>query len=44
MTRVIKFTKIRLFMFALSLVLIVGGITGTIVRGGFDLGIDFQAG
>lgn len=44
MTRVMKFTKIRFFMFALSLVLILGGLVGTILRGGFDLGIDFQAG
>lgn len=31
-------------MFVVSAVLIVGGVAGTIGRGGFNLGIDFQAG
>ncbi len=44
MKRVIQFTKLRLLMFILSGILIAGGIAGIFVRGGFNLGIDFQAG
>lgn len=44
MKRVIKFTKLRYVMFLLSFLVIGGGITGTILNGGFNLGIDFQAG
>ena len=44
MKRVIKFTKLRYVMFFLSFLVIGGGITGTILNGGFNLGIDFQAG
>ncbi len=44
MKKVIQFTKIRYIMFVISLLLIAGGITGTILNGGFNLGIDFQAG
>ena len=44
MTRIIHFTKYRFLMITISVVLIVSGIVGTIVRGGFNLGIDFQAG
>ncbi|MCF7934151.1 MAG: protein translocase subunit SecF [Spirochaetia bacterium] len=42
--KVINFTKIRYYMFALSLLLIIGGIAGIIALGGFNLGIDFQPG
>lgn len=44
MNRVVNFTKNRYIMFALSLVVIVAGIVGTIAQGGFNLGIDFKAG
>ncbi len=44
MKRVIKFTKLRYVMFLFSFLVIGGGITGTIINGGFNLGIDFQAG
>ncbi len=44
MTRMIKFTKIRYIMFLISILLIAAGIAGTVARGGFNLGIDFQAG
>lgn len=44
MRRVIKFTKLRYVMFAVSLALIIAGIAATSLLGGFNLGIDFQAG
>ncbi|SIQ74901.1 protein translocase subunit secF [Alkalispirochaeta americana] len=44
MTRVFDFMKSRLIMMLLSAVVIVGGIAGTVVQGGFNLGIDFRAG
>ena len=44
MNRMIKFTKIRYIMFLISIILIAGGIAGTVAKGGFNLGIDFQAG
>jgi preprotein translocase subunit SecF len=44
MTRIIRFTKLRYLMFALSALVIIAGFAGTISRGGFNLGIDFQAG
>ena len=44
MKRVIPFTKFRYFGFAFSGLLLIGGIVGTIIRGGFNIGIDFQAG
>jgi len=44
MTRIIQFTKYRFIMISLSLLIILGGIAGTIINGGFNLGIDFQAG
>jgi preprotein translocase subunit SecF len=44
MTRMIKFTKIRYIMFLFSILLIAGGIIGTIGNNGFNLGIDYQAG
>ena len=44
MKKVINFTRLRYIMYAVSLVFIIGGIIGTVARGGFNLGIDFQAG
>ncbi|RKX87574.1 MAG: protein translocase subunit SecF, partial [Spirochaetes bacterium] len=44
MTRMIKFTKIRYIMFLVSVLVITGGIVGTVVNNGFNLGIDYQAG
>jgi len=44
MKRVFDFMKIRGVMLVISGILIIGGIAGTISRGGFNLGIDFQAG
>ena len=44
MRKVIKFTKIRYPMFLLSILVIAGGIIGTVANGGFNLGIDYQAG
>lgn len=44
MKKVINFTKLRFIMFAVSAVLIIGGIGGTIGLGGLNLGIDFQSG
>ena len=41
---VIRFSKLRYIMFALSILVIAGGITGMVVNGGFNLGIDFEAG
>jgi len=42
--KTIQFSRLRFFMIVLSLVLIAGGAAVTIARGGFNLGIDFQAG
>ena len=44
MKRVVRFTKIRYIMFLFSIIVIVGGIIGTVHNGGYNLGIDFQAG
>ncbi len=44
MKRVIKFTKIRFVMFAVSIVVILAGVAGTVANGGFNLGIDFKSG
>lgn len=44
MTRVFDFMKSRVIMMVISAVVIVGGIAGTVTQGGFNLGIDFQAG
>ncbi|HDQ14758.1 MAG TPA: protein translocase subunit SecF [Sediminispirochaeta sp.] len=44
MRKVIRFTKLRYIMFALSAVVLIGGIGLTSSQGGFNLGIDFQAG
>ena len=42
--RVINFLRIRYFMFALSVAVILVGVGGYVVLGGFNLGIDFTAG
>lgn len=44
MNKVISFTKLRFLFLTVSLIAIAAGIAGTISRGGFDLGIDFNAG
>lgn len=44
MRKVIKFTKIRYPMFLLSVLVMAGGIIGTVANGGFNFGIDYQAG
>ncbi|MEX2443282.1 MAG: protein translocase subunit SecF [Alkalispirochaeta sp.] len=44
MKRVFDFMKTRVVMLVISALLIVGGIAGTIAQGGFNLGIDFEAG
>ena len=44
MKKVINFTKLRFIMFAVSAVIIIAGIGGTIGQGGLNLGIDFQSG
>ncbi|MDY7028238.1 MAG: protein translocase subunit SecF [Spirochaetota bacterium] len=44
MRKVINFTKLRYIMFAVSILLIIGGIAATVLQDGFNLGIDFQAG
>jgi len=41
---IIKFTKHRFLFFALSLLVIIGGLTGLIINDGLNLGIDFEAG
>ena len=43
-TKVINFTKIRIPMLIISLIVIIGGITGIHMQGGFNLGIDFLSG
>lgn len=44
MKRVIPFTRIRYIMFGVSACLLLGGLVGTILQGGFNIGIDFRAG
>ncbi len=44
MKRVIQFTKLRFVMLIVSILLVGAGIAGVIYRGGFNLGIDFEAG
>src|SRR6056297_417484 len=44
MTKVIRFTKLRFYMMAVSAVVIIAGIAATAGQGGFNLSIDFQAG
>lgn len=42
--KTIRFTKIRFVMIAVSVLVIAGGLTGAFLQGGFNLGVDFQAG
>ncbi len=44
MNKTIRFSSIRFYMIALSVLLIILGFVGTILQGGFNFGIDFQAG
>ncbi len=44
MTNIIRFSKLRYIMIILSVLLIAAGIAGVVSLGGFNLGIDFQAG
>ncbi|MDR2211339.1 MAG: protein translocase subunit SecF [Spirochaetaceae bacterium] len=44
MKRVIAFSHVFVFTTIVSLVLIVAGIAGYFIKGGFNLGVDFQAG
>ena len=44
MKKIVQFTKIRLLMIVLSLVVIGAGLIVTITKNGFNLGVDFQAG
>ena len=44
MKNLINFTKYRYFTFALPIIVIVAGITGVVLRGGFNLSIDFESG
>ncbi|MFP4151597.1 MAG: protein translocase subunit SecF [Alkalispirochaeta sp.] len=44
MKRVFDFMKTRGVMLIISALVIAGGIAGTVARGGFNLGIDFEAG
>jgi preprotein translocase subunit SecF len=42
--KTIQFTRLRFVMIAVSVLVIAGGLTATILQGGFNLGVDFQAG
>lgn len=42
--KTVQFSKIRILMIIVSIVLIAAGAVTTLMRGGFNLGIDFQAG
>jgi preprotein translocase subunit SecF len=44
MKRVIQFSNARYFFFAFSLLLMLAGVIGYFVNGGFNLGVDFKAG
>ncbi len=44
MTRTIDFLKARFIFMAVSAVIILAGIGGTVAQGGFNLGVDFQPG
>jgi preprotein translocase subunit SecF len=44
MKRIFRFSKYFLFTVILSSFLMVAGIVGYVVKGGFNLGVDFQAG
>jgi preprotein translocase subunit SecF len=42
--KVVQFLKHRFVFITISVICIIGGLTMTVVRGGFNLGLDFQAG
>ncbi|MCL2294799.1 MAG: protein translocase subunit SecF [Spirochaetes bacterium] len=42
--RIIRFTRLRIPALILSLFVIIGGIAGTVYKGGFNFGIDFSSG
>ena len=42
--RTIQFTRLRYYMLGLSVLLIAAGVAATVMHGGFNLGVDFQAG
>jgi preprotein translocase subunit SecF len=44
MKRVIRFSKARYFFFAFSGLLMLCGVAGYVINGGFNLGVDFKAG
>jgi preprotein translocase subunit SecF len=44
MKKVIQFTRARFIAIAISIVILAAGITLTVMKGGFDMGIDFEAG
>ncbi|MFP4374073.1 MAG: protein translocase subunit SecF [Spirochaetaceae bacterium] len=44
MKHVIQFTRIRYIMILISILVIAAGTTATVMQGGFNLGIDFEAG
>lgn len=44
MKRSLDFMKSRVVMLIISAIVAVGGIAGTVAQGGFNLGIDFEAG
>lgn len=44
MKRVIPFSNVRYYMFGLSVLLIALSVVGIVLRGGFNLGIDFTGG
>ncbi len=44
MKRVIRFQRTRYFFFAFSVLLFAAGITGYLVNGGFNRGVDFKSG
>ncbi len=44
MKSVIRFSKVRYYMFAFSLILIAAGFVGIVLQNGFNLGVDFTGG
>ena len=44
MKRVIRFQRTRYYFFAFSICLTLAGVAGYLLRGGFNLGVDFRAG
>ncbi len=44
MKRVIRFSRARYIFFGISALLILTGVVGYVVNGGFNLGVDFKAG